>query len=260
MGRIDRQNSRFRTAKTTIIKFGLHASFVELESAKSALNEIREGRPTIHTSPAIFIMHSGFVRKRARIRSTHQQTRNTDISVKFVLVRDLINFEESISVALIEEQNVKLNQIANDERTGLSPSQTETSVISALTNKLQEINLRVERLQEASSVTARKTGGDLFRRRETVFKCFYCGFQGHRQAECRKKKRDERRANYQPPGETPRANFLFSVTQALILSIGDMSISKNRLFAIITQPPGIRRTGHKLGIEVVSDAILETTI
>ncbi|GFY04675.1 hypothetical protein TNCV_419311 [Trichonephila clavipes] len=37
--RIDRQISRFRTAKTTIIKFGLHASFVELESAKSALNE-----------------------------------------------------------------------------------------------------------------------------------------------------------------------------------------------------------------------------
>ncbi|GFY03098.1 hypothetical protein TNCV_981031 [Trichonephila clavipes] len=39
--RIDRQNSRFRTAKTAIIKFGLHASFVELESAKSALNEHR---------------------------------------------------------------------------------------------------------------------------------------------------------------------------------------------------------------------------
>ncbi|GFY02300.1 transposon Tf2-9 polyprotein [Trichonephila clavipes] len=41
LGRIDRQNSSFRTAKTTIIKFGLHASFVELESAKSALNELR---------------------------------------------------------------------------------------------------------------------------------------------------------------------------------------------------------------------------
>ncbi|GFW30580.1 transposable element Tc1 transposase [Trichonephila clavipes] len=39
LGRIDRQNSLFRTAKTTIIKFALHASFVELESAKSALNE-----------------------------------------------------------------------------------------------------------------------------------------------------------------------------------------------------------------------------
>ncbi|GFT99590.1 HTH_Tnp_Tc3_2 domain-containing protein [Trichonephila clavipes] len=39
IGRIGRQNFRFRTAKTTIIKFGLHASFVELESAKSALNE-----------------------------------------------------------------------------------------------------------------------------------------------------------------------------------------------------------------------------
>ncbi|GFV67840.1 uncharacterized protein TNCV_926061 [Trichonephila clavipes] len=38
--RIDRQNSRFRTAKTAIIKFGLHASFVELESAKIALNEV----------------------------------------------------------------------------------------------------------------------------------------------------------------------------------------------------------------------------
>ncbi|GFS50239.1 hypothetical protein TNCV_3331 [Trichonephila clavipes] len=180
---------------------------------------------------------------------------------RFVLARDPINLDESISAALIEEQNMKLNQIANDERSGLSPSQTETSVISALTNKLKEINLRVERLQEASSVTARKTGGDLFNRRETVFKCFYCGIQGHRQAECRKKKWDERRANYQPPGEARLTNFLFSVTPALILSIGDMSISKNRLFAIITQPPGIRREAHTrlLGIGV-SNAILETTI
>ncbi|GFY16974.1 retrovirus-related Pol polyprotein from transposon 297 [Trichonephila clavipes] len=39
LGRIDRQISRFRTAKTIIIKFGLHASFVEAESAKNALNE-----------------------------------------------------------------------------------------------------------------------------------------------------------------------------------------------------------------------------
>ncbi|GFU96187.1 hypothetical protein TNCV_3499951 [Trichonephila clavipes] len=180
---------------------------------------------------------------------------------RFVLARDPINLDESINAALIEEQNVKLNQIANDERSGLSPSQTETSVISALTKKLQEINLRVERLQKASSVTVRKTGGVPFGRKGTVFKCFYCGFQGHRQADCRKRRMDERRANYQPPGETPRANFLFFVTQALILSIGDMSISKNRLFAIITQPPGIRRAGHTrlLGIEGFN-AILETTI
>ncbi|GFW38875.1 hypothetical protein TNCV_4078341 [Trichonephila clavipes] len=81
---------------------------------------------------------------------------------RFVLARDPNNLEESINAALIEEQNVKLNQIANYERTGLSPLQTETSVISALTNKLGEINLRVERLQEASSVTARKTDGGLF--------------------------------------------------------------------------------------------------
>ncbi|GFT24909.1 hypothetical protein TNCV_3021881 [Trichonephila clavipes] len=160
---------------------------------------------------------------------------------RFVLVRDPLNLDESISVALIEEQNMKLNQIANDERSDLFPSQTETSVIAALTNKLEEINLRVGRLQEASSVTARKTGGDLFNRRETIFKCFYCGIQGHRQVECRKNKWYGRTANYQlPPGEAPLANFLFSVTPALILSIGDMSISKNWLFAIITQPPGIR--------------------
>ncbi|GFS81651.1 hypothetical protein TNCV_2440671 [Trichonephila clavipes] len=52
---------------------------------------------------------------------------------------------------------MKLNKIANDERSGLSPSQTENLIVSALTNKLEEINLRVGRLQEASSVTARKT-------------------------------------------------------------------------------------------------------
>ncbi|GFX98505.1 hypothetical protein TNCV_4002741 [Trichonephila clavipes] len=39
LGRIDRKNSRFRTAKTVIIKFGLHVSFVELESVKNAVNE-----------------------------------------------------------------------------------------------------------------------------------------------------------------------------------------------------------------------------
>ncbi|GFU68195.1 hypothetical protein TNCV_39051 [Trichonephila clavipes] len=117
------------------------------------------------------------------------------------------NLEESINAALIEEQNVKLNQIANDETTGLSPLQTETSVISALTNKLEEINLRVERLQEASSVTARKTGGGLFRRRETVFKCFYCGFEGHKQAECRKRRAEERKTNYQPPWGNATGEF-----------------------------------------------------
>ncbi|GFY33098.1 retrovirus-related Pol polyprotein from transposon 17.6 [Trichonephila clavipes] len=76
---------------------------------------------------------------------------------RFVLARDPLNLDESISAALIEEQNMKLNQIANDERSGLSPSQTENSVLSALTNKLEEINLRVGRLQEASPITARKT-------------------------------------------------------------------------------------------------------
>ncbi|GFX70736.1 hypothetical protein TNCV_1032641 [Trichonephila clavipes] len=163
------------------------------------------------------------------------------------------------------EQNVKLNQIANDERTALSPLHTETSVISALTKKLEEINLRVERLQEASSITARKTGGGLFRRRETVFKCFYCGLEGHKQTDVGKKGRKTTNRITNPPGETPRANFLFFATQTLILSTNDASNPTTRLFATITQPPGIRRLLLKelpVGeeIQLVSDAIREMII
>ncbi|GFW92108.1 hypothetical protein TNCV_2153871 [Trichonephila clavipes] len=87
---------------------------------------------------------------------------------RFVLSRDPLNLDESISAALIEEQNMKLNQIANDERSGLSPSQTENSVLSALTDRLEEINLRVGRLQEASSVTTRKTDKRSVERRSEI--------------------------------------------------------------------------------------------
>ncbi|GFW20552.1 retrovirus-related Pol polyprotein from transposon 17.6 [Trichonephila clavipes] len=79
---------------------------------------------------------------------------------RFVLSRDPLNLEESINAALIEEQNMKLNQIASEERSGLSSAQTENPVLSALADRLQEINLRVGRLQEASAVTARKSGLD----------------------------------------------------------------------------------------------------
>ncbi|GFW54428.1 uncharacterized protein TNCV_1607921 [Trichonephila clavipes] len=128
---------------------------------------------------------------------------------RFVLSRDPLNLEESINAALIEEQNMRLNQIASEDRSSLSSAQTENPVLSALADRLQEINLRVGRLQEASAVTARKSGGNYFNRRESVFKCFYCGIQGYRQAECRKRQRDERAARYQPPGETPPASILF---------------------------------------------------
>ncbi|GFS85771.1 integrase catalytic domain-containing protein [Trichonephila clavipes] len=126
---------------------------------------------------------------------------------RFVLSRDPLNLEQSINVALIEEQNMKLNQIASEERSGLSSAQTENPVLSALADRLQEINLRVGRLQEASAVTARKSGGNYFNRRENVFKCFYCGIQGHRQAECRKRQRDERAARYQPPRRNAASEY-----------------------------------------------------
>ncbi|GFV50823.1 transposable element Tc3 transposase [Trichonephila clavipes] len=48
LGRIDRQNSRFQTAKTIIIKCGLHVYFVELESAKNALNEWPANSPDLN--------------------------------------------------------------------------------------------------------------------------------------------------------------------------------------------------------------------
>ncbi|GFV29099.1 integrase catalytic domain-containing protein [Trichonephila clavipes] len=126
---------------------------------------------------------------------------------RFVLSRDPLNLEESINAALIEEQNMKLNQIASEERSGLSSAQTENPVLSALADRLQEINLRVGRLQEASAVTARKSGGNYSNRRENVFKCFYCGIQGHRQAECRKRQRDERAARYQPPRRNAASEY-----------------------------------------------------
>ncbi|GFT72632.1 retrovirus-related Pol polyprotein from transposon opus [Trichonephila clavipes] len=156
---------------------------------------------------------------------------------RFVLSRDPLNLEESINAALIEEQNMKLNQIASEERSGLSSAQTENPVLSALADRLQEINLRVGRLQEASAVTARKSGGNYSNRRENVFKCFYCGIQGHRQAECRKRQRDERAARYQPPRRNAASGYSFQVAPG---QEGGMYISGNLLSATITQPPGIR--------------------
>ncbi|GFX08898.1 retrovirus-related Pol polyprotein from transposon 412 [Trichonephila clavipes] len=164
----------------------------------------------------------------------------------FVLSRDPLNLEESINAALIEEQNTKLNQIASEERSGLSSAQTENPVLSALADRLQEINLRVGRLQEASAVTARKSGGNYSNRRGNVFKCFYCGIQGHRQAECRKRQRDERAARYQPPGEMPQASILFQVAPG---QEGGMYISGNLLSATITQPPGIRKKKWRLVLD-----------
>ncbi|GFX29076.1 uncharacterized protein TNCV_2072271 [Trichonephila clavipes] len=130
---------------------------------------------------------------------------------RFVLARDPNTVEESINAALIEEQNLKLNEIASNERSGLSSLPTESPVISALTDKLQELNLRVERLQEASTVIARETSKGEFHRKVNVFKCFYCGLEGHRQAECRKRIADQRpwnpRFRRSIRGEIPVSRF-----------------------------------------------------
>ncbi|GFW85204.1 hypothetical protein TNCV_3249441 [Trichonephila clavipes] len=108
---------------------------------------------------------------------------------RFVLARDPNTLEESINAALIEEQNLKLNEIASNERSGLSAQAKESAVISALTDKLQELNLTVEKLQEANTINARKMTKGEFRRNMGVFKFFYCGIKVHRQIECRMTRR-----------------------------------------------------------------------
>ncbi|GFX98278.1 hypothetical protein TNCV_4909211 [Trichonephila clavipes] len=65
---------------------------------------------------------------------------------RFVLARDPNTLKESINAAPIEEQNLKLNEIASNERSGLSDQAKESAVISALTDKLQELNLRCRKI------------------------------------------------------------------------------------------------------------------
>ncbi|GFW95200.1 hypothetical protein TNCV_314041 [Trichonephila clavipes] len=115
---------------------------------------------------------------------------------RFVLARDPNTLEESINAALIEEPNLKLNEIASNERSGLSAQAKESDVILTLTDKLQELNLRVERLVEANTIDARETTKGEFRRNMGVFKCFYCGIEGHQQIECRKRLADQRSLDF----------------------------------------------------------------
>ncbi|GFT62624.1 hypothetical protein TNCV_3095811 [Trichonephila clavipes] len=114
---------------------------------------------------------------------------------RFVLAQDPNTLEESINAALIKEQTLKLNEIASNERSGLSSLPTESPIISALTDRLQELNLRVQRLQKATTVIARETSKGESHRKVNVFKFFYCGLEGHRQAECRKRIADQRSWN-----------------------------------------------------------------
>ncbi|GFT14713.1 hypothetical protein TNCV_632821 [Trichonephila clavipes] len=104
---------------------------------------------------------------------------------------------------------MKLNQIASEERSGLSSAQTENPVLSALADRLEEINLRVGRLQEASAVTARKSGGTIL----TEGRTFSSAFIGEFKDIDRRNVERDRGTNAlpvtsPPPGETPLASIL----------------------------------------------------
>ncbi|GFY20391.1 hypothetical protein TNCV_210231 [Trichonephila clavipes] len=155
---------------------------------------------------------------------------------RFVLSHDPLNLDESINAALIEEQHMKLNQIASEERSGLSSAQTENPVLSALADRLEEINLRVGRLQEASAVTARKSGGTILTERRAFSSAFIVEFKD---IDRRNVERD-RGTNAQPVTSPPLETPLASIFQITPCQKGDMYISENLLSATITQPPGIR--------------------
>ncbi|GFV79127.1 hypothetical protein TNCV_2613131 [Trichonephila clavipes] len=186
---------------------------------------------------------------------------------RFVLSRDPLNLDESINAALIEEQNMKLNQITNEERSGLSPAQTENLVRSALTDRLEKINLRVGRLQEAQlqlQLQLVNQGGILLTEGRTFSNAFIVAFKDIDKRSVEKRRGTNALPITSPPGETPLAIFLFHVTP---VSMGDMSISENQLFTIITQPPGIRladfvrdvKTPIKLQASCTSHGLLHTT-
>ncbi|GFS93643.1 hypothetical protein TNCV_3775881 [Trichonephila clavipes] len=71
---------------------------------------------------------------------------------RFVLTETLTQWKNRSTQ--FEEQNLKLNEIGNNERSVFSTQTRESSVLSALTEKSQELNLRVEKLQEANTINA----------------------------------------------------------------------------------------------------------
>ncbi|GFY32555.1 hypothetical protein TNCV_673101 [Trichonephila clavipes] len=155
---------------------------------------------------------------------------------RFVLARDPNTLEESINAALIEEQNFKLNEIASNEHSGLSAQAKESAIISALTDKLQELNLRVERLQETNTINARETTKGEFRRNMGVFKCFYCGIEGHRQIECRKRLANQRSLDSPGFRRPIRGRSQVPVPRAFNLSINDVLAFPIRPLTITIQP------------------------
>ncbi|GFV26012.1 hypothetical protein TNCV_2693781 [Trichonephila clavipes] len=156
---------------------------------------------------------------------------------RFVSARDPNTLEESINAALIEEQNLKLNEISSNELSGLSAQAKESAVISALTGKLQELNLRVERLQEANTINARETTKGEFRRIMGVFRCFYCGIEGHRQIECRKRLAGQLSLDSPHFRRTIRGvEVKFPIPLAFNLSINDVLAFPIRRLTITIQP------------------------
>ncbi|GFV57192.1 WD_REPEATS_REGION domain-containing protein [Trichonephila clavipes] len=100
LGRIDRQNSRFRTAKTIIIKFGLHASFVELESAKKAVNEVFNKGRKPHWERAMNAL------KRCRLGHTSQETEEKPFA--WIKKKDVVTKEFSEDFTLHRELEKRL--------------------------------------------------------------------------------------------------------------------------------------------------------
>ncbi|GFT65838.1 hypothetical protein TNCV_2128961 [Trichonephila clavipes] len=130
---------------------------------------------------------------------------------RFVLSRDPLNLEESINAALIEEQNMKLNQIASEERDqACRPHKRKNPVLSALADKLQEINLRVGRLQEQVQLQLVNQVGTILTEERTFSSASIVVFKD---TDRRNVGRDRGRTRcpLPAPGEMPRASILLQV-------------------------------------------------
>ncbi|GFY11499.1 hypothetical protein TNCV_3183371 [Trichonephila clavipes] len=238
-----------------------HSQLTEYNDiARILIGRFEKSCTFINASPIIFIVYPGSFGERTGICSTIFQSGNSaqntavrnandqllqsrfisglrhDIR-RFVLSRDPLNLEESINAALIEEQNMKLNQIASEERSGLSSAQTENPVLSALADRLQEINLRVGRLQRQVQLQLVNQVGTILTEERTFSSASIVVFKDIDRRNVGRDRGTNALPVTSPPGETLQASILFQVAPG---QEGGMYISGNLLSATITQPPGIQ--------------------
>ncbi|GFV62590.1 putative DD41D transposase [Trichonephila clavipes] len=150
-------------------------------SHTSSQLQIRKDRSAVNTIAIVFFMSTGCVRKCTGIRGTYKklgtqifQSRNSvqttaarnandqSLQLRFIsgLRNDIWRFVSARDPNTLEEQNLKLNEIASNERSSLSAQAKESAVISALTEGHRQIECR-KRLADQRSLDSPVFEGQL---------------------------------------------------------------------------------------------------